>query len=112
MDYIDEQLGIVAPVPEMMSHPETPSEASPANGAALAAGTTQTELSVKVHGKQTYDVAFYWADGEFIGEDKLLREGDKAARCREGACGRKDLSVVRRRSRSACWSTTAMSRTP
>ena len=101
MDYIDEQLGIVAPVPEMMSHPETPSEASPANGAALAAGTTQTELSVKVHGKQTYDVAFYWADGAFIGEDKLLREGDKAARCREGACGRKDLSVVRRRSRSA-----------
>ena len=62
----------------MMSLPATPSEPSPANGASLAAGTTETELSVKVHGKQTYDVAFYWADGTFIGEDKLLREGDKA----------------------------------
>jgi hypothetical protein len=31
-----------------------------------------------VHGPQTYDVAFYWADGTFLGEDKLLREGDTA----------------------------------
>lgn len=78
IDYVDEQVGIVVPVPEMMSHPETPSEPLPANGAALSAGTTETELSVKVHGKQTYDVAFYWADGTLIGEDELLREGDKA----------------------------------
>ena len=72
----DEQYGIIAVVPEMISHPETPTEPSPANGASLPAGTA--ELSVKVHGKQTYDVAFYREDGTFIGEDKLLREGDTA----------------------------------
>jgi hypothetical protein len=44
----------------------------------LAQGTTETSLSVQVHGPQTYDVAFYWADGTFLGEDKLLRDGDTA----------------------------------
>jgi len=78
LGYIDEEYGVIVVVPEMLAHPETPTDASPANGATLDAGASETELSVKVHGKQTYDVAFYWEDGTFIGEDKLLREGDTA----------------------------------
>jgi hypothetical protein len=76
LDYIDEEYGVIVVVPEMLSHPETPTDPSPGSGASLPAGTV--ELTVKVHGPQTYDVAFYWEDGTFIGEDKLLREGDTA----------------------------------
>ena len=52
-------------------------------------GTTETALSVRVHGPQSYDVAFYWEDGTFIGEDRLLRRwrqgdgrGQRAERAR------------------------------
>ncbi len=78
MDYHDDQYGIIVVVPEMVSEVQTPTQPSPANGTALPSGTTSTTLSVRVHGPQTYDVAFYRVDDTFIGEDKLLREGDTA----------------------------------
>jgi hypothetical protein len=76
--YLEEQYGIITLIPELVSSPGVPTEPSPAKQAVLQAGTTETELTVKTHGRQTYDVAFYWDDGRYIGEDKLLREGDTA----------------------------------
>lgn len=76
--YLEEQYGIITLIPELVSSPDAPREPSLANQAVLPKGTTETELSVKTHGPQTYDVAFYWDDGRYIGEDKLLREGDTA----------------------------------
>jgi hypothetical protein len=70
--------GIVTVIPEMLSNPGTPSDPYPTNWASLPKGTTTTTLEVTVHGSQTYNVAFYWADGTFIGEDRLLKEGDRA----------------------------------
>ena len=78
IDYHDDQLGIIVVVPELVADCQTPTQPAPANGSTLAAGTKETTLSVQVHGPQTYDMAFYWADGTFIGEDKLLREGNTA----------------------------------
>jgi hypothetical protein len=78
LDYLDEQYGIIIVVPEMIAHPEPPTGPLPVAGAQLPAGVNEAELSVTVHGPQTYDVAFYWEDGTFIGEDKLLREGERA----------------------------------
>lgn len=78
MDYHDDQVGIIVVVPEMVAGCQTPTHALPANLSTLPKGTIETDLSVRVHGPQTYDVAFYWADGTFLGEDKLLREGDAA----------------------------------
>jgi hypothetical protein len=78
LGYHDDQYGIIVVVPQMVAGCQTPTQASPDHGAELAKGTTETVLSVKVHGQQTYDVAFYWEDGTFIGEDKLLRAGDTA----------------------------------
>jgi hypothetical protein len=72
------QYGIITIVPEMLSNPSTPSDPYPGSGAVLPRGTTTTTLEVTVHGSQTYNVAFYWANGTFIGEDRLLREGDRA----------------------------------
>ena len=74
----DDQYGIITTIPELISAPGAPTDPSPANGGVLEVGTNETELAVKVHGPQTYDVAFYWEDGTFIAEDKLLREGDTA----------------------------------
>jgi hypothetical protein len=76
---IGNQWGVVTVIPEMLANPGEPSSPYPTNGAVLPAGTATTRLEVVVHGAQTYDVAFYWADGTFIGEDKLLREGDTAS---------------------------------
>lgn len=76
--YIDDQYGFIAIIPELLSKPETPTAPSPENGARLNGKAGEINLAVKVHGPQTYDVAFYWEDGTFIGEDKLLREGDLA----------------------------------
>lgn len=78
IDYHDDQLGIIVVVPELVAGCQTPTQPAPADGSMLPPGTKETALSVQVHGPQTYDVAFYWADGTFIGEDKLLREGDTA----------------------------------
>jgi len=78
LGYHDDQYGIIVVVPEMIAGCQTPTHPSPANGVAIPAGTTEAALSVQVHGPQTYDVAFYWEDGTFIGEDKLLRDGDRA----------------------------------
>jgi hypothetical protein len=78
IDYHDDQVGIIVVVPEMVAGCQTPTQPAPANGSTLPRGTKETALSVQVHGPQTYDVAFYWADGTFIGEDKLLRAGDTA----------------------------------
>jgi len=78
IDYHDDQLGIIVVVPELVAGCQTPTQPAPANGSTLPAGTKEAALSVQVHGPQTYDVAFYWADGTFIGEAKLLREGDTA----------------------------------
>jgi hypothetical protein len=78
LDFHDDQYGIIVVVPEMVAGCQSPTEPLPTAGAALPKGTTETALSVRVHGPQAYDVAFYWEDGTFIGEDKLLREGDTA----------------------------------
>lgn len=78
IDYHDDQYGIIVVVPELVAGCQAPAQPVPANGVALPKGTTGTELSVQVRGRQTYDVAFYWADGTFLGESKLLREGDRA----------------------------------
>ncbi|MBX7257382.1 MAG: hypothetical protein K1Y02_13545 [Candidatus Hydrogenedentes bacterium] len=78
LGYHDDQYGIVVVVPEMISRAETPTNPTPSDGTTLPQGTGKTALSVQVHGPQTYDVAFYWEDGAYIGEDKLLREGDIA----------------------------------
>lgn len=78
LGYHDDQYGIIVVVPEMIADCQTPTNPSPANNAAMAANTTAADLSVQVHGPQTYDVAFYWEDGTFIGEDKILRDGDTA----------------------------------
>jgi len=78
IDYHDDQYGIVVVVPEMVAGCRPPTPPAPASGAAIPKGTTETALSVQVHGPQSYDVAFYWADGTFLGEDKLRREGDTA----------------------------------
>ncbi len=84
LDFHDDQYGIIVVVPEMVAGCQPPVQPAPADGATLPKGTTETALAVKVHGPQTCDVAFYWADGTFIGEDKLLREGDTAAVAAKG----------------------------
>ena len=76
--YHDDQYGIIVVVPEMVAGCEKPTRPMPPGGSELPIGTKETALSVSVHGSQTYDVAFYWEDGTFIGEDKLLRDGDTA----------------------------------
>ncbi len=78
LGYHDDQYGIIVVVPEMVADCQSPTQPSPANDAQIPKGTTAADLSVQVHGPQTYDVAFYWADGTFVGEDKLLRDGDTA----------------------------------
>ena len=70
--------GGVYSIPELIANPGMPSNPYPLNGALLPEGTLSTRLQVTVHGTQTYDVAFYWANGTFIGEDKLLQEGETA----------------------------------
>ena len=75
---VGDQYGGVYLIPEMLANPETPTISSPSNETILASGTTSTQLQTVVHGTQTYDVAFYWANGTFAGEDKLLTEGDIA----------------------------------
>ena len=74
-----EMIGGVYKIPEMIASPAKPSGLYPLNGASLPESTHSTRLQVTVHGTQTYDVAFYWANGTFIGEDKLLREGETAS---------------------------------
>jgi hypothetical protein len=72
------QYGIITVVPEMLSSPSTSSNPYPVDGIVLPQGTSTTTLEVTVHGGQTYNVAFYWANGTFIGEDRILKEGDAA----------------------------------
>jgi len=78
LDYHDDQFGIIVVVPEMVAHCREPTHPAPSDGTELPPGTHETALSVSVHGPQSYDVAFYWEDGNFIGEDKFLRDGDTA----------------------------------
>jgi hypothetical protein len=73
------EFGGVFEIPEMIAGPGKPSGPNPSNGAIFPEGTNTTTLKVMVHGDQTYDVAFYWANGSFIGEEKLLQEGDMAS---------------------------------
>jgi len=75
---MDDQYGIVTIIPELRAEPLVPDRPSPASGDVLKPDVREVTLSVQVHGPQTYDVAFYWADGTFLGEDKLLQEGDTA----------------------------------
>jgi len=77
--YHDEQYAGILVVPEMISYPGKPTDPSPADETVFDCDTTSTFLNVTVHGNQTYDVAFYWANGTFIGEDKLLEDGDIAS---------------------------------
>jgi hypothetical protein len=65
-------------IPEMLAYPQTPTNPYPGNNTIITQAETKVRLNVTVHGTQTYDVAFYWANGTFIGEDKLLREGEVA----------------------------------
>jgi len=65
-------------IPEMLANPGTPTNPYPEHGSTILLGD-KIRLNVTVHGAQTYDVAFYWANGTFIGEDKLLREGEVAS---------------------------------
>jgi hypothetical protein len=76
--YHDHQYGFILPISEMISNPEKPTNPCPANNTEFPTGKTSTYLNVTVHGNQTYDIAFYWANGTFIGEDKILEEGDQA----------------------------------
>jgi hypothetical protein len=73
------EYGGVFKISDMIAYPGKPSNLYPFDGASLPEGTHSTRLQVTVHGSQTYDVAFYWANGTFIGEDKLLREGEIAS---------------------------------
>jgi len=65
-------------VPEMLAYPGAPTNPHPGNGLTVVQPKNSVQLEVTVHGPQTYDVAFYWANGTFIGEDKLLRDGEVA----------------------------------
>ena len=84
---VGDQIGGVTYISEMLAHPGASTLNYPSNGAVFAHGTTSVQLKVAVHGSQTYDVAFYWADGTFIGEDKLLTEGDIATVIVSGLSG-------------------------
>ena len=75
---VGDQYGGVYLIPEMRADPSSPTLVGPLNGETLTSGTTTTQLQVTAHGAQTYDVAFYWANGTFVGEDKLLTEGGTA----------------------------------
>ena len=66
-------------IPEMLANPGAPTNAYPGHGSTIFQSGGKIRLNVTVHGAQTYDVAFYWADGTLIGEDKLLREGEVAS---------------------------------
>ena len=77
--YVADQYGMILPISEMLANPDKPTSPYPANDSDLPVGTTTAYLNVTVHGDQVYDVAFYWANGTFIGEDKLLEEGDIAS---------------------------------
>jgi len=79
VEYVDDVYGMILPISEMIANPETPTNPYPANNTDLPSGTTTSYLNVTVHGDQVYDVAFYWANGTFIGEDKILEEGDIAS---------------------------------
>jgi ketosteroid isomerase-like protein len=81
---VGDQYGGVKIIPEMQANPTKPSVSYPSSGTIFPSGTSATELRVVVHGSQTYDVAFYWANGTFIGEDKLLSEGELARVTVEG----------------------------
>ena len=95
--YVEEQYGVIALVPEMISHPGKPTDPCPACGDRVKEAASEVELAVTVHGPQTYDVAFYWADGTFIGEDKLLQEGDIARVSVSGlSAGKHEWYVVAR----------------
>ena len=72
------EYGVITLVPEMLAYPDEPTDLYPVDGARLTPGTTETDLQVVVHGPQTYDVAFYWANGTFINEDKLVQESQTA----------------------------------
>jgi len=76
---VGDEFGGVFEISEMIANPGKPSDPYPSDGATFPSGTTTTSLQVQVHGEQTYDVAFYWANDTFIGEDKLLQEGETAA---------------------------------
>jgi hypothetical protein len=65
-------------IPEMVANPGTPTNPYPGHGSSIPPGD-KIRLNVTVHGAQTYDIAFYWSNGTFIGEDKLLREGEVAS---------------------------------
>jgi sucrose-6-phosphate hydrolase SacC (GH32 family) len=71
-------VGGISFVPEMLAYPQTPTNPYPGNNTTITQPETKVRLNVTVHGTQAYDVAFYWANGTFIGEDKLLREGEVA----------------------------------
>ena len=73
-----DQYGIITTIPEMISDPGKPNNEYPPHETIFDLGTTSTSLKVMVHGGQMYDVAFYWENGTYIGEDKLLEEGDIA----------------------------------
>jgi hypothetical protein len=75
---VGDEIGGVYAIPEMLANPSKPTLSYPANNTVLASGATAIDLKVAVHGSQSYDVAFYWANGTFIGEAKLLTDGDIA----------------------------------
>ncbi|MBE3120784.1 MAG: DUF2341 domain-containing protein, partial [Thermoplasmata archaeon] len=76
---VDDVEGGVFYVSKMLAYPGRSSDPYPLNGAKFNLGTTTTFLNVTVHGNQTYDVAFYWINGTYIGMDRLLQEGDIAS---------------------------------
>lgn len=73
-----DQVGGIFPIQEMIAGPGKPTVISPFDGRAFPLGTSSVQLQVQVSGSQTYDVAFYWANGTYIGMDRLLRAGDTA----------------------------------
>jgi hypothetical protein len=50
-------------IPEMLAYPGEPSDPYPLNNSVLPSDTVSINLSVVVHGDQTYDVAFYLSMG-------------------------------------------------
>jgi hypothetical protein len=75
---LGKQVGGVYLIPEMLAYPQKPTDPYPADASVNVRPNSKIDLSVVVHGPQTYDIAFYWANGTFIGEDKLLCEGERA----------------------------------
>ena len=52
-----------------------PDSPDPVNNSVLPPETHSVYLNVTAHGSETMDVAFYWANGTFIGVDKLVNDG-------------------------------------